>query len=78
MNGHDTVVDLPLVSNPLTTDTHRFAATLGRTRLVHATNGLGMGMVLGDDLLAPISESLFIPLDRFEKSLQGSGRGLEP
>jgi hypothetical protein len=69
MNAHDTVVDLPAVSIPLPTDAHRVLATLGRARLVHATDGFGMSMVLGDNLLAAISQLLFIPLDRFEKAL---------
>jgi hypothetical protein len=34
-------------------------------------------MVFRHDLLAPVSELLFIPLDRFEKALQCPRRGLE-
>ena len=63
MNAHGTVVDLPTVAIPLATGTHRLVAALGRAGLVHATDGLGVGMVFGDDLLAAISELLFIPLD---------------
>ncbi len=69
MNAHNTVVHLPTVSVPLPTSPHCLFATLGRAGLVHATDGLGMDMVFGDDLLAAISELLFIPLDRFEKTL---------
>ena len=69
MNCHNTVVDLPTVPIPLPTNSHRMLAALGRARLVHATDGLPMGMVLGHDLLAAISQLLFIPLDRFEKTL---------
>ena len=69
MNAHDAVVDLPPVAIPLTTDTHRIFAALGRAGLVHTTNGFGMSMVFRDDLLAAVSELLFIPLDRFEKTL---------
>ncbi len=69
MNAHNTVVDLPTVAIPLATGAHRLVAALGRARLVNATDGLPMGMVLGHDLLAAISQLLFIPLDRFEKTL---------
>jgi hypothetical protein len=69
MYSDHTVVNLPTVSVPLPTDAHRISAAFGRARLVHATEGFGMGMVFRDDLLAPVSELLFIPLDRFEKAL---------
>ena len=77
MNPHNTVVDLPPVAIPLAGNSHGRFAALGRARLVHATDGLGVGMILGDDLLAAISKFLFIPLDRFEKALQRPRRGLE-
>ncbi len=77
MNTHNTVVDLPSVAIPLAGNSHGRSAALGRARLVHATDRLGVGMILGDDLLAAISKLLFIPLDRFEKALQRPRRGLE-
>ena len=77
VDRHNRVVDLPAVAVPLTGNAHGCFAAFGRARLVHATDGLGVGMILGDDLLAAISESLFIPLDRFEKALQCPRRGLE-
>ena len=69
MNTHDAVVDLPTVAIPLTTDTHRILATLGSAGLIHTTDGFGMSMLLRDDLLATVSDLLFIPLDTFEKAL---------
>ena len=69
MNAHNTVVDLSTVAIPLAPDTHCLVAALGSARLVHTTDGLGVAMVVSNDLLAPISELLFIPLDRFEKAL---------
>ncbi len=69
MNSHNTVVNLPTVSIPLPSRAHCIVATFSRAGFVHATNGLGVGVVFGNDLLAPISELLFIPLDRFEKAL---------
>jgi hypothetical protein len=70
VHGHNTVVHLSAVPIPLATDSDRLFTTLGRPRLIHAPDGIGMSMVLDDDLLAAISEFFFIPLDRFEESLQ--------
>jgi hypothetical protein len=69
MHSHNAIVNLPSVSVPLPTDTHRIFAALGRSGLVHTTDGFRMGMVFRDDLLAAISKLFFIPLDRFEKAL---------
>ena len=69
MHPDDAVVDLPPIAVVLPTDPHRLFAALGRSRLIHAANRLGVRMVGRDDLLAPVSESFFIPLDRFEKAL---------
>ena len=63
MNRHHTVVDLSHVTVPLAGDTHRLMATLGRARLVNATDRLAMRMVFGHDLLTPISQLFFIPFD---------------
>jgi hypothetical protein len=69
MNADHAVVHLSAVAIPLAANPHRCLAALGRARFVHATDGLGMRMVFGDDLLAAISELFFIPLDRFEEPL---------
>jgi hypothetical protein len=69
MHPHDAVIDLSPIAVVLPTDAHRLFAALGRSRLIHAANRLRVRMVAGDDLLAPVSESFFIPLDRFEKAL---------
>lgn len=69
MNAHNTVVHLPTVAIVLTTGAHRFLAALGRAGLIHATDRLGVRMVLDHDLLASISQLFLIPLDRFEKAL---------
>ena len=70
MDPHNTVVNLPTVTVPLPADSHRFLATFGGARFIYATDCLRMGMVLGHDLLASISQLLLIPLDGFEKALQ--------
>jgi hypothetical protein len=69
VHSDDTVVNLSTVSVPLPTDAHRISTAFGGPRLIHATDGVGVGMVFRDDLLAPVSELLSIPLDRFEKAL---------
>jgi hypothetical protein len=77
VNAHNTVVDLPTIAIPLARNSNGRFAALSRARFVHATDGLRMGMVVGDDLLATASKFLFVPLDRFEKALQRPRRGLE-
>jgi len=69
MNCDHAVVDLTPVAVPLATGPNGLVAALGRARLVHTTNRVGVGVLCGDDLLAPISELLFIPPNRFEKAL---------
>jgi len=69
MHSHHAVVNFATVSVPLPTDAHGIFATLGRAGLVHAADRVGVGVLGGHDLLTPISELLFIPLDRFEKTL---------
>jgi hypothetical protein len=69
MHSHHAVVNFATVSVPLPTDAHRISAAFGRARLVHATDRVGVGVLCGNDLLTSISELLFIPLDRFEKTL---------
>lgn len=55
MNRHHTVVDLAQMAVPLSRRTHRLLATFARAGLVNATDGLGVRMVFGHDLLASIS-----------------------
>ncbi|MCH7752692.1 MAG: hypothetical protein IH898_11130 [Planctomycetes bacterium] len=55
MHRHHAIVDLPPVAIPLPTGADGLVAALGHTRLIHATDRLARGMVLGDDLLASIS-----------------------
>ena len=77
MNTHHTVVDLPSIAVVLATGTDLLLAALSGAGLVQTTNRFAVSMVLGDDLLAAVSELLFIPLDRFEEALQSPRRGLE-
>jgi len=53
-------------------------AALGRARFIHATDGLRVSVLLDHDPLDAVSRLLFIPFDRFEKSLQRPRRGPRP
>jgi hypothetical protein len=69
VNRHDGVVDLPAIAVPLACNSHGRFAALRRARLIHTTDGFGMSVLLGHNLLASVSQLLFIPLDRFQKAL---------
>jgi hypothetical protein len=69
MNCDHTVVDLTSVPVPLATGSDSFAAALGRAGLVNATDRFRVAVLCSNNLLAPISQLLFIPLNRFEKAL---------
>jgi hypothetical protein len=66
----DTVLKLPPIAIVLSLDTGRVAATFGNTRLVDAADRFATGVLIGNHLLATISQLLFIPHDRFQKPLQ--------
>lgn len=55
-------------------DAGGFLAAFGGSRFIDATDGLGMGVLLGHDLLAAIPQLPFIPNQRFQKPLQGARR----
>lgn len=74
MHSHDAVIDLAAVAVVLPTRAHGFAATFAGAGLVHAADGLGMRVLASHDLLAAVSQFLFIPLDRFQEALHRAGR----
>jgi len=69
MNRHHTIVHFTPVAEPLPPHSRRMRATFGRARLIDGADGLRMGMLLGNDLLAAVAQLFFIPLDGFEKTL---------
>jgi hypothetical protein len=69
MHAHHTVVDLASVAIVLPRGTNRLLATLGRTGFIHAADRFSMSVFFGHNLLASISKSIFIPLDRLQKAL---------
>jgi len=78
MNAHHAVVNLALIPVPLTLDARRVNALLGRSRLIHQTNGIWVTVVTNHDLLNPIDHPLLIPMRRAQKNLQGTGNNPGP
>jgi hypothetical protein len=69
-DGIDAVLDLAAVAVVLTLDAGRLGATLGRSRFIDHAQRLGVGVLGGHQLLAAVAKPLFVPADRFEKSLE--------
>lgn len=61
MNADHAIVDLASIAVPLARDACGLFAAFRRARFVHTTDRFIVGMLLGNDLLAAISEFLFIP-----------------
>ena len=74
MHSHDAIVDLAAVAVVLPPHADRFVTALADAGLVHTSDGLEMRVVASHDLLAAISQLLFVPLDRFQKALQRARR----
>lgn len=66
----DAVLDLASVAVVLTLDACRMFAAFGGAGFVNATDGVDVGVLGGDDVLAVVSQFLFVPGDRFEESLE--------
>jgi hypothetical protein len=69
MHSHHTVLDLAAAAAPLPLCAHRLRAAFGDCRFVDNAHGVGMSMLLDDDLLAALSQPLLVPLDGFQKAL---------
>ena len=63
MYPHHAVVHFSRVAAVLSAHSDGFRATLGNPGLIHHTDRLGMSMISGHNLLATVSDFLFIPLD---------------
>lgn len=77
MHSHDAIVDLAAVAVVLPPHANRIAAALANAGLVHAPNRFRVRVVASHDLLAAVSQFLFIPLDRFQEALQRARRFAE-
>jgi len=78
MHTDDAVLDFAAIAVVLSLGSHRVVTTLGRTGLINATDRVGMSMFFGDDGLTSIAKFFFVPLNRFEKSLQRAWFRIEP
>lgn len=72
-DGVDAVLDLAAVTVVLTLHSRGLPAAFGRSRLIDHAQRLRVRMLGGHQLLAAVAEPLFVPPDRFEKSLQRPG-----
>jgi hypothetical protein len=73
-HGVDAVLDLAAVPVVLTFYGRRLSAAFGGSRLIDHAQGLRVRMLGCHQLLAAVTEPLFVPSDRFEKSLERAGR----
>jgi hypothetical protein len=69
MHSHHAVIHLAPIAIPLPPHAYRVVAALGDPRLVHHADRLRVTLLSSHYLLATVVEFLFIPLDRFEKTL---------
>jgi hypothetical protein len=69
----DTVLDLPSIAVVLSFDTSRLIAALSRSGFVDAPDRLRTCVIGGHDLLAAVSQFLFLPNDGLKEPLQSSG-----
>ena len=69
MHADDTVVDLAATTQPLPRGAGRMRAALGRSGFVNAADGLLVSVLAGNQLLAIVPHTVFIPLDRFHETL---------
>lgn len=77
MDAHNAVVDLALVAVVLPGGSHRVWAAFANAGLVHTADGVLVCVIGGHDLLAAVAQLFFVPLDRFEKTLQRPRSGME-
>jgi len=69
----DAVFDLAPIAVVLAFDAGRVMTAFGDARFIDAADRLGVSMLGHHQPLAFIAQHLFVPHDRFEESLQGSG-----
>ncbi len=69
MHAHGAVLDLAAIAIVLPIDPSSMFAAFMRSRFVDQTDRLIVAVVAGDNLLAPVAQLFFIPLDHFQKAL---------
>ena len=70
----DAVFDFPSIAVVLPLDPGGVIAALGRSGLIDAADRLRSCVLAGHDLLAVVTQLLFIPNNGLQEPLQGSGR----
>jgi hypothetical protein len=69
MYSHHAVLYLAATAAPLPLRAGRVRAALDHRRFVDDADRLSIGMLAGHQLLAALTQSLLVPLDRFQKPL---------
>jgi hypothetical protein len=69
MHADHAVVHLAATTQPLPRGADGVLAALGRGRFVKAAEGFLMSVLAGNQLLAVVPYTVFIPLDRFHETL---------
>jgi hypothetical protein len=69
MHAHNAIVHLAATAQPLPRGTGCMHAALGGPRFIHAADRLRVSVFAGNQLLALIPHTGFLPLDRFHKTL---------
>ena len=69
MHSHHAIIHLSPIAVPLPCHAHGVVAALGDAGFIHHADRLRVSMIFGHDVLTPIVEFLFIPLDGFEETL---------
>lgn len=77
MDCNSTVFDLAAIAIVLSLRSNSMIAALGGAGLIDASNRVGMSMLLSDNRLTAVTQLFFVPLDRFEKTLQRPRFGIE-
>jgi hypothetical protein len=69
MHADHAVVNLAATTQPLPRGADGMHTALGRCRFVNAADGLLVSVLAGDQPLAVVPHTGFIPLDRFHETL---------
>ena len=77
MDCHSTVFDLAAIAIVLSLRSDGMVSALGGAGLIDAPDRVGMSMLLSDNRLTAVTQFFFVPLDRFEKTLQRPRFGIE-
>jgi hypothetical protein len=69
MHAHHALLHLAAAAAPLPLGACRMHTALNHGRLIDDADRLRIGMLTGHQLLATVTQTLFVPLDRFQEPL---------